>query len=32
VVRHYAFIFQAGGVFLNEQDQKDIVAYLKLLK
>lgn len=32
VARHYTLIFAAGGVFLTEQDQKDIVAYMKLLQ
>jgi cytochrome c peroxidase len=32
VVRHYALIFAPAGIVLSEQEQKDIVAYLKLLR
>lgn len=32
VVQQYARIFGLGGLTLTEQDQQDIVAYLKLLK
>jgi cytochrome c peroxidase len=31
VARHYALIFGINGIVLTEQDQQDIVAYMKLL-
>ena len=33
VLNHYAFFFNAiGGIDLSEQDKKDIVAFMKLLR
>jgi hypothetical protein len=32
VAQHYARLFGTGGLVLTEQDQKDIVAYMRLLK
>jgi cytochrome c peroxidase len=32
MAQHYARLFATGGVILTEQDQRDIVAYMKLLQ